>query len=231
MTDCDILVKHKDSLKAWYLLQKNGFSHKPSKSPLHKKMLIHTGKHLPSLSKDGFIIEIHHNLFESEIKASEDYIDPFDTAVQISIGDTKAFTLSQELQLKYLISHFKRHLIEGSCQLRLYTDIILLDNTSEINIPDSFIQDPDQENKPEFRKAAYKAAIKSVPAKYRFQYITWGYFPFGKMDEGEVWVRGDEGGALLSSEGGEVVVAGVRGVLRHRASGIRRQAQLELGAG
>ena len=43
---------------------------------------------------------------------------------------------------------------------------------------------PDQENKPEFRKAAYKAAIKSVPAKYRLQYLIGDIFPsLGWMKE------------------------------------------------
>ena len=177
MTDCDILVKREESLNAWNLLQKNGFSHKPVKSPIHKKILTETGKHLPSLSKDGFIIEIHHNLFESENINGEAHTDPFDDTVEITAGDTTAFTLSKTLQLKYLISHFKRHLTEGSCQLRLYADIILLDNGSEINIPDSFINNPNQENEPAFRKAAYKAAIKSVPAKYRLQYLIGDIFP------------------------------------------------------
>ena len=72
MTDCDIFVKHEDSLKAWYLLQKEGFSHKPLKSPLHKKILT-AYRETPSqsLTKDGYIVEIHHKLFESEINPGE----------------------------------------------------------------------------------------------------------------------------------------------------------------
>ena len=177
MTDCDMLLKREDSIKAWYLLQKEGFSCKPVKSPLHKKILTTTGKHLPNLIKDGFIIEIHHSLFESENTINEDYTDYFDTAVKINVGGTTALALSNEIHLRYLISHFNRHKSEGSCQLRLYADIILLDKSSKIVIPESFIYDPNQENKPEFRKAAYKNALKSIPAKYRFQFILGDTFP------------------------------------------------------
>jgi hypothetical protein len=177
MTDCDILVKHEDALKAWYLLQKEGYSCSPIKSPLHRKILINSGKHLPSLSKDGFILEIHHSLFEPEDRINMNNNDLFDSAVKITVGDTPALALPDEIQLKYLISHFIRHKLEGSCQLRLYADIILLDKNSEIVVPESFIYDPDQEQKPEFRKAAYKNALKSVPAKYRFQFILGDIFP------------------------------------------------------
>ena len=177
MTDNDILIKREDSLKSWSLLQMKGFSHDAIKSPLHKKIILHTGKHLPPLYKDGYAIEIHHSLFESEVKDSKGNIDLFDNAIEISIGDTKALTLSKEIQVKYLISHFYRHAIEGSSQLRLYADILLLHNSIKIDIPESFIFSPNQEDKPEFRKAAYKTAIKSVTVKYRFQYIIGDIFP------------------------------------------------------
>ena len=177
MNDNDILVRREEALKAWHLLQKSGFQAKIIKSPLHKNILPDIGKHLPSLFKDGYSIEIHHSLFGSEKKVTKDYIDPFNTMVEITVEDTEAFTLAKQIQLRYLISHFNRHLLEGSCQLRLYTDIILLDNTVEINIPESFIYEPDQEYKREFRKIAYKNALKSIPEKYRFQYLTGDIFP------------------------------------------------------
>jgi len=177
MTDNDILIKREDSLKSWSLLQMKGFSHDAIKSPLHKKIILHTGKHLPPLYKDGYAIEIHHSLFESEVSAREGNIDMFGNADEISIGDTNAVTLSKEIQLKYLISHFNRHALEGSSQLRLYADIILLDNTIKIDIPESFIFNPNQENKPEFRKAAYKINILSIPVKYRLQYVIGDIFP------------------------------------------------------
>lgn len=175
MTDCDILINSENALKAWYLLQNEGFLHGIIKSPLHKKILTTTGKHLPSLSRDGFIIEIHNKLFEPGI--TEDHIDHFDIAVEISVGDTKALTLSKENHLRYLISHFNRHAVEGGCQLRLYADIKLLDNSAELNFPESFIYNPDQEMKSEFRKTAYKLAINDIPAKYRFQFILGDIFP------------------------------------------------------
>ncbi|MCX6327198.1 MAG: nucleotidyltransferase family protein [Bacteroidia bacterium] len=177
MNDNDVLVKRDDSLKAWYLLQQEGFSHGLIKSPLHKKIMVDIGKHLPTLYKNGYAIEIHHKLFDTKTAGEIGYSDPFDDAVEIFIGDTKASILPKEIQQKYLINHFERHALEGNCQLRLYSDIMLLDKTGTIKIPDHFISNPKQEIKKEHRKAAYIANISSIPVRQRFRYIIGDIFP------------------------------------------------------
>ncbi len=68
MTDCDILVKKADALKAWLLLQENGFIPDIIKSPLHRKIIADIGKHLPTLRKDDYAVEIHHRLFREADK-------------------------------------------------------------------------------------------------------------------------------------------------------------------
>ena len=177
MNDNDILVKRDDALKAWSLLQNKGFSHELIKSPLHKKIMLDIGKHLPCLYKNGYAVEIHHKLFDNNISNNKSYNDLIDDAVEIFIGDIKAYILSEEIQLMHLIDHFERHAMEGNVQLRQYADIILLDKSCKVVMPDTFISNPQQENNPRYRKAAYKINIRSIPAKHRLQYIIGDIFP------------------------------------------------------
>ena len=159
MNDNDILIKPGDSRKAWYLLQQNGFAMEPLKSPLFRKIMFDIGHHLPALYKNGYAIEIHEKLFENGSADDKSYPDFFKYAVEISIDKTKAFILRDEMHLKYLKRHFEHHKLVGGCQVRLFNDILMLDKASNIEIPDSFISDPIQENKPEFRKTLYKTTI------------------------------------------------------------------------
>jgi hypothetical protein len=177
MYDCDILVEREHALKAWNLLQHEGFSINLIKSPLYKRILLHIGKHLPSLYKDGYSVEIHHKLFDTKSEEKKRENEYFKDSVEVTIGETKALMLSREIQLKYLISHYEKHALEGSCQLRLYADIILLDTNSPVSLPDHFISEANQENKPKYMKAAYKLNIKSIVQKYRFRYIIGDLFP------------------------------------------------------
>jgi hypothetical protein len=177
MNDNDILVKRADALKSWYLLQKSGFSHELIKSPLHKKIMMDIGKHLPCLYKNGYAIEIHHKLDETRLTDTESFDDPVDDAVEISIGGTKAWILPKKIQLMHLIDHFNKHSLGGDQQLRLYIDIALLDKTSPIEIPDDFILNPLQNYKSKYLKAGYKAGINSIAPKYRFRFIIGDIFP------------------------------------------------------
>jgi hypothetical protein len=147
MNDTDILVKRDDALKAWYLLQQNGFYHEPLKSPLFKKIMFDFGDHLPCLYKTGYAVEIHDNLFHNKTDEEKIPNDAINNAVEILIGDIKAWVLPERLQLPYLLDHFKKHASGGNIQLRLYADIMLLNNTIRMEIPDSFIIQPQQEGK------------------------------------------------------------------------------------
>ena len=177
MSDNDILIRHDDSFKAWHLLQKEGFTPEPLKSPLFRKIIFELGHHLPALYKDGYAVEIHNNLFNHDVTDDKSCIDVFSDAVEISIGDTKALILNKETQLSYLIDHFKHHAASGDCQLRLYTDIILLDKNNSLMFPARFISDPMQGTKKEFRKEYYKARIKSIHPKQRLRFLFGDTFP------------------------------------------------------
>lgn len=177
MNDNDILVKRDDAFKAWSLLQNKGFSHELIKSPLHKKIMLDIGKHLPCLYKNGYAIEIHHKLFDNTINNNKSYNELVDDAVEIIIGDIKAYILSEEIQLMHLTDHLRKHSAEGTWQFRLYNDIILLDESAKIEIPEGFITNPLQDNKLGYRKAAFKINIRSIPVKYRLQYLIGDIFP------------------------------------------------------
>lgn len=176
MTDNDILVKREDAIKAWMLLQAKGFTHEMIKSPLHRRIILDIGKHLPTLYKNGYAVEIHHKLFDSRTDIHESG-DPVDTAAEIKIGETKAWTLSKELQLAYLTDHFEKHAFEGGVQMRQYADIVLLAKFTEVMFPGQFILNPKQEHKPLYRIAAYREALKSVPGKDRLSYLAGDIFP------------------------------------------------------
>jgi hypothetical protein len=177
MSDNDILIKKEDALRAWQLLQTIGFQHKTIKSALHAKILPEIGKHLPALIRDGYAVEIHTRLFDSNLSGNRDYNQLFEDAVEISVGDRKAFILPPDTHLEYLKKHFEWHVRTGECQLRSYADLILLDKEKELEFPDRFILNPFQSENRAFRKAAYKSNVFSAPAKYRFRYILGDIFP------------------------------------------------------
>ena len=177
MTDNDILVKKDDCLRAWSVLQQHGFTHAPIKSALHKKILTDIGKHLPELYREGYTVEIHYNLFDYNEEAVKGGPDPVDSSVEILIGGVNARILPNDIQMKYLVSHFNRHAEEGSIQIRQYADIILLDKTSNVIMPDKFIADPHQTENKVYRKAAYRKSYVAVPPKYRLRYLAGDIFP------------------------------------------------------
>jgi hypothetical protein len=134
--------------------------------------MLNIGKHLPCLFKNGYAIEIHHDLFKNNSSN-----DPVDEAIEILIEDTKAWILSGDLQIKHLTDHFERHASEGDCQLRLYADIKLSDETSNINIEDRFIDNPIQCMNPEFMRTSYKINFRTIPVRYKLPFLLGDIFP------------------------------------------------------
>jgi hypothetical protein len=177
MNDNDIFINPGDAVRAWHLLQQEGFTSCPVKSPLFSKIIFQIGLHLPALFKEGYAIEIHDRLYETTVTENNLIYDPFKDAVKIFIDGTEALIPSKEVHLKFLINHFEKHALSGNCQLRMFTDITLIDETGIITFPDKYISNPFQENRLEYIKASYNATIKSVPAKYRLRFITGDIFP------------------------------------------------------
>lgn len=177
MSDNDILINQDDSFRAWQLLQQNGFMLEPFKSPLFRKIIFAFGRHLPALTKNGYVVEIHNELFDNKNKEEFSHNNPFNDAIEIVIGGNKALILSEKLQLMHLIKHYNDHALAGNCQLRLFADILLFDDNTKYEFPDRFISDPIQENKKEFLKAAYKSNLCSIAPKNRWRFIIGDIFP------------------------------------------------------
>jgi len=124
MTDVDVLIRREDCLKARDLLIAKGFSSLPVKSPLHKIILTHTGKHLPSLIKNGFSVEIHHELFGSGKSSLTNML--YDKSVEYQINSERAFIPDAQIFFLYLVRHLFLHEKNNESQLRLYTDLVVL---------------------------------------------------------------------------------------------------------
>ena len=177
MNDNDILIKREESAEAWYFLQKEGFTIKTPKSPLHLKIMRDISNHLPALFKEGYSVEIHTRLFDYKTtKASGDpYL--FGNSSEISIDNENALILNEDIHLKYLTYHFERHALSGESQLRTYADILMLSKGKTAEFPEQFIMDPDQKAGHKFRKAAYKGKVNFVPPKYRIFFVLGDLFP------------------------------------------------------
>jgi hypothetical protein len=175
MTDNDILIKKEDSIKAWNILKQNGYLPAIIKSGLHKKIIFEIGKHLPALYKDGYAVEIHYKLSEAdngEIASHE-----IDNAVEYLIGNTKANMLTEKVHLEYLIHHFRKHARGGIIQFRSYADILLIDEKCPVSVPDEFVENPVQDTKQIYLKAAFKETVGSLPPDYRLRFIIGDIFP------------------------------------------------------
>lgn len=176
MTDNDILVKKEDALKAWLLLQKNGFRSEMIKSYLHRKIITDIGKHLPTLVKDGYAVEIHHRLF-AKAEKNEKLNDAIDNAVEIAVEGTLAYILNDDIHLEYLKEHLHYHQISEESQLRLYLDLELLKPGSAPPFPDGFLAKPEQTSNMEHSKKAYRANFYSLKRGIRFRFLLGDIFP------------------------------------------------------
>jgi hypothetical protein len=124
MFDLDILVKREDAIKLRKLLLASGFVSDPMISPLHEKILPSYGKHLPEMYKKGLSVEIHFNLFDR----SGDELTALciERSIAGQADRNEVFFLTVLDEFLYLVKHLNKHEKEGSSQLRLYTDLVLL---------------------------------------------------------------------------------------------------------
>ena len=124
MTDIDILIEQKRCIEARNILLHNGFESLPIKSPLHKPILAYTGKHLPSLIKNGASVEIHHSLFGDK----KNYLTRLlsHESIRTSLNKHPVYVPSSQMHFLFLVKHLYRHEINNESQLRLYTDLLVL---------------------------------------------------------------------------------------------------------
>lgn len=124
MTDADVLLQVDDGIKAFRKIRKRGFRPLPVKSILYKLILKYIGKHLPSLVKNGFSLEIHHELFGSASKHLTSRF--FETSIKTDLDGHEVWLPQPMMLFLYLVHHLYKHESNNDSQLRLYTDLVVM---------------------------------------------------------------------------------------------------------
>jgi hypothetical protein len=124
MTDIDILLSRENCIKAKNILSGSGFVSLPVKSAFHKLIIPYTGKHLPTMFRNGASVEIHHELFGRNSNLLASLLA--ERGFPIKIKDQTAFIPDPQLFFLYLTRHIWIHELNNESQLRLYTDLVVL---------------------------------------------------------------------------------------------------------
>jgi hypothetical protein len=124
MTDIDILLDRNNYKRTLEIMIENGYVSLPVKSLFHLPIIAYTGKHLPSLLKDGASIDIHLELFGGNRNILTKLL--YDNSSEIGINDQYAYIPPPQLFFLYLVKHLYSHEINNESQLRLYTDLVVL---------------------------------------------------------------------------------------------------------
>jgi hypothetical protein len=124
MTDVDVLAGREDCIKARKVLMDNGFASFPLKSVFYKPILADAGKHLPTLTKDGFAIELHHELFGAGKNVLTKML--YESSNEIEIKSEKTYIPRPQIFFLYLVKHLYLHEMNNESQLRLYADLVVL---------------------------------------------------------------------------------------------------------
>lgn len=124
MTDVDVLVERKNCIRARNELMNNGYFSLPLKSAFHKLIIPYTGKHLPSLIKNGFSVELHHELFGAGRNVLTKML--FETSYETELAGERVFIPQPQIFFLYLVKHLYLHEMNNESQLRLYTDLVVL---------------------------------------------------------------------------------------------------------
>jgi len=124
MSDVDVLIKKEQCLISRNILISNGYVSLPVKSVFHELILTDTGKHLPSLIKNGTSVEIHYKLFGGRKNVLTRML--YETSYKIEIKGEKAYVPRPQIFFLYLVRHLYMHEMNNESQLRLYTDLVVL---------------------------------------------------------------------------------------------------------
>jgi len=176
MNDVDIQVKKNEIKKAWLLLQAHGFKSDMIKSPLHRKIITETGKHMPTLRKEGFPIELHHRLFLSP-ERNKILNDEIDNAVEIKIEGSTAYIPGNDIHLEFLKSHYQYHLSLGDFQLRLWLDMELLSPGSAPELTEKELRPPNLPLEKQQRRQYFRKHFYSLPRHARTRFLAGDIFP------------------------------------------------------
>jgi hypothetical protein len=124
MTDIDILIDRKKYIAVRNILMGNGYDSLPVKSGFHKPIIEWTGKHLPSLMKNGASVDIHLELFAGRRNNLTKIL--LENSGEIRLEREVAAIPPPRLLFLYLIRHLYYHEMNNESQLRLYADLVVL---------------------------------------------------------------------------------------------------------
>lgn len=124
MTDVDLLIDRHSFIQARNILMRNGYDSLPVKSGLHKPIMAWTGKHLPSLLKNGLSVDIHLELFPGKRNILTKLLA--ETSSEIKVERETAYIPSPQLFFLFLVKHLYHHEMNDESQLRLYADLVVL---------------------------------------------------------------------------------------------------------
>ncbi len=124
MTDADVLMTKQDCLTARNMLMETGFKSLPLKSFFHKSIIADIGKHLPTLLKNGFAFELHHELFGTKKNILTKML--YETSREMEINGEETWLPEPQIFFLYLVRHLYLHEMNNESQLRLYTDLVVL---------------------------------------------------------------------------------------------------------
>jgi len=124
MSDMDILLSRENCLWARKILINEGFISYPVKSVFHRPIIAQTGKHLPTLTRNGFPIDMHSELFGIRKSTLTDIL--YYNSIETEIKSEKTFIPEVQIFFLYLVKHLWYHEMNNESQLRLYTDLVVL---------------------------------------------------------------------------------------------------------
>ena len=124
MTDADMLIPEDKWRDAQKTLISAGYKSGQVKSVFHRMIQADTGKHLPTLEKNGFLLDLHLDLFGRKRPFLTKML--LDTAEEAEIMGLKTKIPRVPFFFLYLIRHLYMHELNNESQLRLYTDLVVL---------------------------------------------------------------------------------------------------------
>jgi hypothetical protein len=167
MNDLDIKLKPEQAINLRVLLLNNGYDSTPVISSLYKMKMFSDGKHLPEMYKKGVAVEIHFKLFrETGNLLTEELFDK----VHCFPGEEDQLCPEPQLHFLYLVKHLDNHENEGSSQLRLYTDlVVMLDMYPDQIINQNLFIDAGKAN----IESALKEKLKILEIYWGISYPEW----------------------------------------------------------
>jgi hypothetical protein len=123
MSDADVFISEEDSIKAYNILLNAGFKAMPLKSFLHRSIIMYIGKHLPTLIRNDFAFEIHHNLFGRDNTLNYSIRT---SCAEIKVNNQKAYIPTPRCLFLYSVKHIHIHELNNEFQLKSYADLVIL---------------------------------------------------------------------------------------------------------